>query len=142
MLVNETHYTGYSGFRMLSESSFIESSILRFGVRVFYCRVRVSQTRVRARVRVFPESGFSSGPSPSTSPGFEVCHLHSPLHFVHVVSSYAALIKTPKGVKYSSNPRLCQHCLIACLSLRLQAGILSIFKSVISCNTLKKLHLI
>ena len=68
--------------------------------------------------------------------------LHSPLHFVHVVSSYAALIKTPKGVKYSSNPRLCQHCLIACLPLRLQAGILSIFKSVISCNTLKKLHLI
>ena len=67
--------------------------------------------------------------------------LHSPLHFVHVVSSYAALIKTPKGVKYSSNPRLCQHCLIACLSLR-KAGILSIFKSVISCNTLKKLHLI
>ena len=31
--------------------------------------------------------------------------------------------------KYSSNPRLCQHCLIACLSLCLQAGILSIFKS-------------
>ena len=50
----------YSGFRMLSEFSFIELSIFRFGVRVFYCRVRVSQTRVRARVRVFPESGFSS----------------------------------------------------------------------------------
>ena len=50
----------YSGFRMLSESSFIELSIFRFGVRVFYCRVRVSQTRVRARVRVFLESGFSS----------------------------------------------------------------------------------
>ena len=50
---------------MLSESSFIELSIFRFGVRVFYCRVRVSQTRVRARVRVFPESGFSSDPSPS-----------------------------------------------------------------------------
>ena len=53
---------------MVSESSFIELSIFRFGVRVFYCRVRVSQTRVRARVRVFPESGFSSGPSPSPSP--------------------------------------------------------------------------
>ena len=52
-------------FRMLSESSSIKSSILRFGVRVFYCRVRVSQRRVRAGVRVFPESGFSSGPSPS-----------------------------------------------------------------------------
>ena len=52
-------------FRMLSESSFIESGIIRFGVRVFYCRVRVSQTRVRARVRVFPESGFSLGPSTS-----------------------------------------------------------------------------
>ena len=50
---------------MLSESSFIELSIFRFGVRVFYCRVRVSQTQVQARVRVFPESGFSSGPSPS-----------------------------------------------------------------------------
>ena len=47
-------------FRMLSESSFIELSIFRFGVRVFYCRVRDSQTRVRARVRVFPESGFFS----------------------------------------------------------------------------------
>ena len=45
---------------MLSESSLIELSIFRFGVRVFYCRVRVSQTQVRARVRVFPESGFSS----------------------------------------------------------------------------------
>ena len=53
---------------MVSESSFIELSIFRFGVRVFYCRVRVSQTRVRARVRVSPESGFSSGPSPSPSP--------------------------------------------------------------------------
>ena len=53
-----------------------------------------------------------------------------------------ALPQNIKGVKYSSNPRLCQHCLIACLSLRLQAGILSIFKSIISCNTLKKLHLI
>ena len=40
----------------------------RLGVRIFYCRVRVSQTRLRARVRVFPESGFSSGSSPSPSP--------------------------------------------------------------------------
>ena len=55
-------------FRLLSESSFIESSIFRFGVRVFYCRARVSQTRVRARVRVFLKSGFSSGPSPNPSP--------------------------------------------------------------------------
>ena len=67
MLVNET-IIRENLFRMLSESSFIESSIFRFGVRIFYCRVRVSQTRVRARVRVFPESGFSSGPSTSPSP--------------------------------------------------------------------------
>ena len=67
MLVNETIILE-NLFRMLSESRLIESSIFRFGVRVFYCRVRVSQTRVRARVRVIPESGFSSGPSPSPSP--------------------------------------------------------------------------
>ena len=70
MLVNETIILK-NLFRTLSESSFIESSIFRLGVRVFYCRVRVSQTRVRARVRVFPESGFSSGPS--LSPSLEVC---------------------------------------------------------------------
>ena len=64
MLVNETPIILENLFRMLSESSFIESSIFLFRVRVFYCRVRISQTRVRARVRVFPESGFSSGPSP------------------------------------------------------------------------------
>ena len=52
---------------MLSESSVIELSIFRFGVRVFYCRVRVSQMRVQARVRVFFGSESESGP------GFEVC---------------------------------------------------------------------
>ena len=50
-------------------------------VRIQFHRIQYfSQTRVRAGVRVFPESGFSSGPSPSLSP--------SPVQ----VSKYAGLI--------------------------------------------------
>ena len=77
-------------FRLLSESSFIESSIFRFGVRVFYCRARVSQTRVRARVRVFPKSGFSSGPNPSPSPVRVSKYAESSMRFVFHLESNAA----------------------------------------------------
>ena len=54
------------------------------------------------------------------------------LHFVHVVSTYDALIQTPKGGEGNTHQTLdfvSQHCLIACLLLFYEAGISRILKS-------------
>ena len=70
MLEKETqkHIRLENLLRMLSESSFIESSIFDLESAFSIVESGFLKTRVRARVRVFPESGFSSGPSPSPSP--------------------------------------------------------------------------
>ena len=69
--------------------------------------------------------------------------LHLPLHFVHVVSTYAALIKTPKGREGNINPTL------DFVSIALSRVFPFVFKLVFylfsnlpDCNTLKNLHLI
>ena len=69
--------------------------------------------------------------------------LHLPLHFVHVVSTYAALIKTPKGREGNIHPTL------DFVSIALSRAFPFVFKLVFylfsnlpDCNTLKKLHLI
>ena len=69
--------------------------------------------------------------------------LHLPLHFVHVVSTYAALIKTPKGRKGNIHPTL------NFVSIALSRVFPFVFKLVFylfsnlpDCNTLKNLHLI
>ena len=69
--------------------------------------------------------------------------LHLPLHFVHVVSTYAALIKTPKGREGNIHPTL------DFVSIALSRVFPFVFKLVFylfsnlpDCNTLKNLHLI
>ena len=69
--------------------------------------------------------------------------LHLPLHFVHVVSTYAALIKTPKGRKGNIHPTL------DFVSIALSRVFPFVFKLVFylfsnlpDCNTLKNLPLI
>ena len=69
--------------------------------------------------------------------------LHLPLHFVHVVSTYAALIKTPKEREGNIHPTL------DFVSIALSRVFPFVFKLVFylfsnlpDCNTLKNLHLI
>ena len=75
MLEKETqkHIRLENLLRMLSESSFIESvfSIWSPGFLLSspsFLNASPSTSPGFSRVRVFPESGFSSGPSPSPSP--------------------------------------------------------------------------
>ena len=82
----------------------IESGIYRLVVRVLYCWVRVSQTRVRARVRVFPKSGFSSGQSPVRVSKYAqfVCRLVTTYAFLRV---YVILRKITSAMRDQSENR-------------------------------------
>ena len=69
--------------------------------------------------------------------------LHLPLHFVHVLSTYAVLIKKPKGRKGNIHPTL------DFVSIALSRVFPFVFKlefylfsNLPDCNTLKNLHLI
>ena len=69
--------------------------------------------------------------------------LHLPLHFVHVVSTYAALIKTPKGREGNIHPTLDFVTIALSRVFPFVFKLVSyLFSNLPDCNTLRNLHLI